>query len=849
MSHPDSLNPAQWEAVYHQDGPLLILAGAGSGKTRVITFRLAELLQRGVPAQRLLVVTFTNKAAAELRHRVESLLSEDRQPGDLPPELPRWIGTFHSIGARLLRSLASYAGLPSSFAILDEDDQLKVCKELIAEAQIDERMLPPRALRGHIDRAKNQGLLAEEFQGTDYFSDLVRKLYKRYEERLRHIGAADFGDLLLLPVRIAEREPFVRAQLETRFDHVLVDEFQDVNVVQYRLLRLLAGKSRNLAVVGDDDQAIYGWRGADVRLLLDFVHDWPDARVVKLEENYRSSQVILDAAHAVVSRNEDRHEKRLYTRRDGGDPIVFFRARDDRAEARYVAETILRMQAEEGFYPEDFAVIYRTNAQSLRFEETLQALGIPFSLLGGMRFFERAEVKDVLAYLRLCLNPEDELALRRVVNVPARQIGQTTVDKLLTLARMEGTTLWKVVQRAAQGGDLVSKKKQKDLAGFVSLIEQLAARAAELTVSALTAEVLDRTGYRLMLSTTDPEDENRLQNLDAMLGSMAEEERLALEAMATQAAQPRPEEGDGDGGTLLWEELRPLTLGDYLSRVALQTDEESTQRGRGVQLMTAHVAKGLEFQVVFVTGLEETLFPSLRAGNPSLRDNEDERVVEERRLAYVALTRARSRLFLTAAKQRRLWGPEIRPMEVSRFVRVIPRTLMVGSIDGEPSQQAYGLQSAGWQPVPVPVPVDDDGSLRVVREEDEHMPPRKRFGTGFPDPHRKIEPGSDESGAVGRMRAQLAGRISDPNRRHESVSAGPSAERLRVEYDGDVPPRTGQPVKHKTQPWGLGRIEHLDAGGREPIATVRFASGSVKQIALRFLDMLSRDEASDLGGD
>ena len=386
MSHPDSLNPAQWEAVYHQDGPLLILAGAGSGKTRVITFRLAELLQRGVPAQRLLSVTFTNKAAAELRHRVESLLNEDRQPGDLPPELPRWIGTFHSIGARLLRSLASYAGLPSSFAILDEDDQLKVCKELIAEAQIDERMLPPRALRGHIDRAKNQGLLADEYQGTDYFSDLVRKLYKRYEERLRHIGAADFGDLLLLPVRIAEREPFVRAQLETRFDHVLVDEFQDVNVVQYRLLRLLAGKSRNLAVVGDDDQAIYGWRGADVRLLLDFVHDWPDARVVKLEENYRSSQVILDAAHAVVSRNEDRHEKRLYTRRDGGDPIVFFRARDDRAEARYVAETILRMQAEEGFYPEDFAVIYRTNAQSLRFEETLQALGIPFSLLGGMRF-------------------------------------------------------------------------------------------------------------------------------------------------------------------------------------------------------------------------------------------------------------------------------------------------------------------------------------------------------------------------------------------------------------------------------------------------------------------------------
>jgi DNA helicase-2/ATP-dependent DNA helicase PcrA len=405
MPKPESLNPAQWEAVYHHEGPLLILAGAGSGKTRVITYRLAELLRRGVSSQRLLVVTFTNKAAAELRQRVSSLLHEhaaDREQSpemspEMSPELPRWIGTFHSIGARLLRRLASYAGLPASFPILDEDDTLKVCKELIAEAQIDERLLPPRALRAHIDRAKNQGLLAEEYQGSDYFSDLVRKLYLRYEARLKQLGAADFGDLLLLPVRIAEREPSVRALLATRFDHVLVDEFQDVNTVQYRLLKLLADQHRNLAVVGDDDQAIYGWRGADVRLLLDFERDWPDARIVKLEENYRSSQVILDAAHAVVSRNEDRHEKRLYTQRDGGDPVVFLRTRDDRSEAQFVVGTILRMQAEEGYFPEDFAVIYRTNAQSLRFEETLQAAGLPFSLLGGTRFFERAEIKDVLA--------------------------------------------------------------------------------------------------------------------------------------------------------------------------------------------------------------------------------------------------------------------------------------------------------------------------------------------------------------------------------------------------------------------------------------------------------------------
>jgi DNA helicase-2/ATP-dependent DNA helicase PcrA len=832
MPKPESLNPAQWEAVYHHEGPLLILAGAGSGKTRVITYRLAELLRRGVSSQRLLVVTFTNKAAAELRQRVSSLLHEhaaDREQSpemspEMSPELPRWIGTFHSIGARLLRRLASYAGLPASFPILDEDDTLKVCKELIAEAQIDERLLPPRALRAHIDRAKNQGLLAEEYQGSDYFSDLVRKLYLRYEARLKQLGAADFGDLLLLPVRIAEREPSVRALLATRFDHVLVDEFQDVNTVQYRLLKLLADQHRNLAVVGDDDQAIYGWRGADVRLLLDFARDWPDARIVKLEENYRSSQVILDAAHAVVSRNEDRHEKRLYTQRDGGDPVVFLRTRDDRSEAQFVVGTILRMQAEEGYFPEDFAVIYRTNAQSLRFEETLQAAGLPFSLLGGTRFFERAEIKDVLAYLRLCQNPDDELALRRVINVPARQLGQATVDKLLHRAKESGSSLWQVIQAAASsssttGGGLLSAKKAKDLARFVTLIEQLRARAEQLSVSALAAEVLDRTGYRLMLSTASPEDEARLQNLDAMLGSIAEEERAALEALEQQQSQPPPDEGSA----LLWEELRPLQLGDYLSRVALSTDEESGQRGRGVQLMTAHVAKGLEFQVVFVTGLEEGLFPSVRSGTPSLRDNEDQRVVEERRLCYVAMTRARVQLFLTSARQRRLWGPEIRPMEVSRFLRAIPRRLLIGS----PIEDTELPPEAGLAVI----------SERHRRDETDRQEPQQ------PD-------------KVALLRTQLAGRISDSDRKPQSGESAPVDDaagtglasapdpELRVEYDGDVAPPRGQPVRHASL--GLGRIVAISGGDHKPIAQVQFQSGRQCAVELRYLTVLRRDEASDL---
>ncbi len=838
MSTPEPLNPAQWQAVHHQNGPLLILAGAGSGKTRVITFRLAELLRQGVSAQRLLVVTFTNKAAAELRHRVEQLLHGSPSAAPHLPrlELPRWIGTFHSIGARLLRSLSSYAGLPSSFPILDEDDQLKVCKELLTEEQVDERRLPPRALRAHIDRAKNQGLLADDYEGTDYFSDLVRRLYRRYEQRLLQIGAADFGDLLLLPVRIAEREPYVAELLSSRFEHVLVDEFQDVNVVQYRLLKILAGRTRNLAVVGDDDQAIYGWRGADVRLLLDFQRDWPDAEIVKLEENYRSSQVILDAAHAVVSHNADRHEKRLYTRRDGGDPIVFFRARDDRAEARFVVETILRLQAEEGYFPEDFAVIYRTNAQSLRFEETLQAVGVPFSLLGGMRFFERAEIKDVLAYLRLCLNPEDELALRRVINVPARQIGQTTVDKLIAKARADGVSLWRVLRQAASGDGVVSKKKGKDLAQFVQLIEHLGQRALELSVSALAAETIEKTGYRLMLDTRDPEDEARLQNVEALLGSMAEEERLALEAVTNFTAQPPPD----DGSALLWDEPQPLALADYLSRVALQSDEESTQRGRGVQLMTAHVAKGLEFPVVFVTGLEDGLFPSLRSGSPSLRDNEDERIVEERRLAYVALTRAKTQLYLTSARQRRLWGPEIRPMEVSRFVRAIPRALLVGSIDGESGFRSSDFQPAASEGRSGP---PDDGSLRVVREEDEVPRPVRSVTTGISDSLRRYQTVGDGADEVARVRQRLAVEFSDRDRKAQSAEA---VSGLTVEYDADVPPRRGQPVSHPK--FGLGRLAGLSTGGREPIASVQFADGQRRDIALRFLKMLSRDDVGDLEG-
>jgi DNA helicase-2/ATP-dependent DNA helicase PcrA len=853
------LNPSQWQAVRHSDGPLLILAGAGSGKTRVITVRVAELVRRGISAEDILVVTFTNKAADELRHRVEGLLS-DQDTGDFSAakSVPRWIGTFHSIGARLLRGLAPKIGLASHFPILDEDDQLKVCKDVLREENIDERIVPPRALRAHIDRAKNQGLLAKDFLGTDYFTDLLAKLYRRYEERLRHVGAVDFGDLLLLPVVLAENEPSVQDSLSRRFEHVLVDEFQDVNGVQYRLLKILARRTRNLAVVGDDDQAIYGWRGADVRLLLDFLRDWPDAQIVKLEENYRSSQVILDAAHAVVSQNGDRHEKRLFTRRDGGDPIVLFRARDDRAEARFVIETVLRMQADSGFFPEDFAVIYRTNAQSLRFEEALQSVGMPFSVLGGMRFFERAEIKDMVAYLRLCLSPDDELALRRVINVPSRHIGQTTVDKLLAWARADGASFWNTIRRAATEEGLVAKKKRQDLAQFVSLVEELGKRAEELSVSSLLQEVLERTGYRLMLSTGTPEDEARLQNLDALLGSIGEEERVAAATVAAFLAQPKPD----DGEAFLSDPPTELKLSDYLARVSLQTGDEN-RKGKGVQLMTAHVAKGLEFPVVFVTGLEEGLFPSLRAGNPSLRENEDQRVGEERRLAYVAFTRAKTQLVLTCADQRWLWGAKMQPMDMSRFVKAIPRELL-----SEVEDRSGFRRGAVSEKTDVRKRAVRDGDadeavwMQQIPQEDAEAPSfasTQAPASLISDSTRRSKAPFHHADIASRFPSQVTDTVSDRDRRFDSVgpssdqatSAEPASDEgameVRVEYDGDVAPRTGQRVWHKT----LGRGVVVDfsafsAASSHPRAKVRFDDGQEKLVDARFLEFSSRNETEGM---
>ena len=879
------LNPPQLQAVHHDGGPLLLLAGAGSGKTRVITYRLAELLRRGADPERIMAVTFTNKAAGELRGRTEKLVEQtfgasgsgDAADADLPwplrprrPRVPRWIGTFHSIGARLLRRLAPRAGLPQDFVILDEDDQLKVCKQLCEEFKLDELAMPPRALRAAIDRAKNQCILPETYRGHDYFTDLVAKLYARYKARLLELGAADFGDLLLWPVVLCESDPEVRLALSSRFQHVLVDEFQDVNTVQYRLLLHLAERSRNLVVVGDDDQAIYGWRGANVRILLDFERDWPDAQVIKLEENYRSSQVILDAAHAVVTRNPERRDKRLFTRREGGELILCHQAQDERHEASFVVQTLLLLQAEEGYEPADFAIIYRTNAQSRVLEEALRAVDAPYTVVGGMRFYDRAEVKDILAYLRLCQNPADELALRRVINVPARGIGPSTVGKLEAQARLGGVPLWQALQNALHDDSIVSAGPRRKLQTFADLIEQLRELAGRVGLTELAQQVVQRSGYLHMLRPDDPEDQSRIENVQELLGSIEEQEREAAEQVALWTADHampggRPDAAAGESALLFEDESpRLLNLGDYLTRVALQSGEEVPGASRGIQLMTAHAAKGLEFKVVLITGLEDGLFPSLRPGTMESEEAVQLRLCEERRLAYVALTRARERLILTHAYSRRLYGGQPRIALPSRFLSEIPPELLDrrGSSAGASpwsSGSAYAAGSrylprmSGWPPrsedpdssdfdisqdaypsPAAPRTAIDDGELRVERDD----------GSGFA---AAVSPsGPDDVAAAlfsrGRRRPAPA---RGPQRIGDVLgsmlgstgraSAAARSDGLRVEYeDGGGGFAIGQTVRHRQL--GLGRVEGISPQHGGALVTVRFTSGEKKTIKSGFLE-------------
>jgi DNA helicase-2/ATP-dependent DNA helicase PcrA len=665
-------------------------------------------------------------------------------------------------------------------------------------------------------------------------------------------------------VVLCERDPEVRAALGSRFQHVLVDEFQDVNTVQYRLLLYLAERSRNLVVVGDDDQAIYGWRGADVRILLDFERDWPDASVIKLEENYRSSQVILDAAHAVVTRNPERRDKRLFTRREGGELILCHQAQDERHEAAFVVQTLNYLQADEGYLPGDFAIIYRTNAQSRVLEESLRASDFPYTVVGGMRFYDRAEVKDVLAYLRLCQNPADELALRRVINKPARGIGETTLGKLEAHARLTAISLWQSIQNALHDSSMLTAGPRRKLQTFVDLIEQLHEQAGRVSLTELAQQVVHRSGYLHMLSPDEPEDESRRENVQELLGSIEEQEREAAEQVALFAAEQqapaeRPEMATDSVLQSLFEDdaPRPLTLPDYLARVALQSGDDTPGGPRGIQLMTAHAAKGLEFKVVFITGLEDGLFPSMRQASMESEEAQELRMAEERRLAYVALTRARERLVLTYAYTRRLYGGQPRIAEVSRFIGEIPRELIerssavvAASYGGNnPWSSNYSNRGNGRPALPSSrfarpaAPPVDDGELRVERDDTSGFTPGAT--TAGPD---------DAAAATfsrGRRRPAAAARgpqrIGDVitnilgNRGSSAGHTAASADGLRVEYDeGSGGFTIGHPVRHRQ--FGIGRIEGVSPQHGGALLTIRFLGGETKTIKSTYVELVADRE-------
>src|SRR5579863_589270 len=630
----EKLNPEQRLAAETTEGPVLILAGAGTGKTRAITYRMANLISKGTPADAILAVTFTNKAAEEMQTRVTDLLLR----AGVPPERP-WISTFHSLCARLLRREAASAGLAKDFAIYDDDDQLAAVKLVMAKLQIDDDALTPRNVLSRISHAKNHAQGPEHLRAEAFGPDTrkVADIYAGYETLLRQSKAVDFDDLLLRSAKLLREAPQVREKWRNRFAYLHVDEYQDTNRVQYDLLRLLTNERQNICVVGDEDQSIYRWRGADVSILLSFSQDFPAAKVIRLERNYRSTQKILDAAGAVVANNPDRLGKTLRAENEAGGNLRYFEARDAQAEAEFVAGELERILGDDS--DQTCAVEYRTNFQSRAFEEVLRRRGLRYKLVGGFSFYNRAEVKDALAYVRLAMHPEDDISLLRVLNVPPRGIGKTTVDALRETARVDASPLWAAIEKfvsAAAAGRAVTP-----LRSFQELIAKLQESLASKQPADFLRTVLEESGYMDMLKDRNtPEDVARLENLEELTRAVAE----SMEAD---------------------EEFT-----DFLDADARVSDADSFEGKPGVTLITLHSTKGLEFDHVFLTGLEEGICPHSR----SINDADPKSIEEERRLVYVGMTRARKTLTLTRAVYRRIFGNEqqMRGSMPSRFLAEIP---------------------------------------------------------------------------------------------------------------------------------------------------------------------------------
>jgi len=635
----EGLNEPQEEAVRSVEGPLLILAGAGSGKTRVLTRRIAYLIgEKGVSPGQILSMTFTNKAAGEMKARVEQLLNRSSRG--------MWIGTFHSLCSRMLRSGAEHVGLQSNFAIYDSDDQLTLLRRVIRDQEISDTQFPAARIRARISQEKSKMMDPQGFatQASTFYEQQVARIYRQYQESLKQNNAVDFDDLLMLTVKLFRENTEILATYQERFKYCLIDEYQDTNRPQYLLANMVVEKHRNICVVGDDDQSIYAWRGADLRNILDFESDYPEAHVVRLEQNYRSTQVILDASNSVIRNNLGRKGKDLWTDRPGGQKVRLHKCNDERDEGRWVASAMQELRGKYKY--RDMAVLYRTNAQSRAIEEGLRSQTIPYTIVGGLRFYERKEVKDILAYLRVIANPMDSISLGRILNTPRRGIGDTTVSKLNDFAMREGVGLLQAVERQDEVAGIATRTR-KTLVVFRDLIAGFQNELSESLPDAVAAQVVEETEYLKSFSDLDPvEAESRTGNVKELLAAVQE----------------------------YVESAESSTLEGFLQNVSLVADvDQWSDEGDAVTLMTLHSAKGLEFPVVFITGLEEGLFPIIRMQEESA--DAEAALEEERRLFYVGITRAMDRVYLSHARLRRRYGgPEA--CADSRFLKEIPDDLI-----------------------------------------------------------------------------------------------------------------------------------------------------------------------------
>ncbi len=744
-----NLNAAQTEAVLQVDGPVLVLAGAGSGKTRVLTTRLARLVEEhGVDPRSILAVTFTNKAAGEMRDRVGRMLGRD--PAGL------WIGTFHSIGARMLRMAPQAAGRTRSFTIYDQDDTQGVIKRVMERLRISTKEFAPRAIHAAISDAKNALVSPADFDKTalDPFSKVVAQVYHAFEDALRQANAVDFDDLLVLPVRMLQQDPALLGRYQSRFRYIMVDEYQDTNRAQYQLIRMLGAAHRNVCVVGDDDQSIYGWRGADIRNILDFTKDFPDAVVVRLEENYRSVPPILELANAVISANTERMGKVLRPTLSGGERVTGVRTLDERDEAEWVVTEMAAARRRLDLQLRDVAILYRTNAQSRAMEEALRRQGTPYRLIGSVRFYDRREIRDLMAYLKLIANPADDEAFRRAVAVPRRGLGDTSVELLADKARAAGTSMFAAAADAAtlEG---VRAAARTALADFVALIDRFRVRAVEASVDELLRELIDAIHYSEYLAAEGPESAERLENVRELITGAAE----------TVA------DDEGEVG------LTPLD--HFLQRASLVADVDGLDADAdAVVLMTLHNAKGLEFPVVFITGLEDGLFPLARAyDDPPLLE-------EERRLFYVGITRAKRKLYVTHAEERRRNG-ELLPARQSAFLDGLSDRLIEQQSSVRVRSSGRGIMRSAW------------GRGRDSR---------------FPDGSTSV---FDDSA--------LARRTPSSRRPGTPVNAGYFADE---DQSQDVPTfAIGSRVRHRK--FGSGTIAELAGSGRDAKVKVDFDDDTI----------------------